>query len=115
MNAIQKTFTYVDVLYRLKEITKNRFFLDVYTCSRNDQKNGTIERLVTEAVLLCSYLDQYRKDSKVAFKWLNENGTIFISENQYKSIIEIICNRFICYIVYDLLYLPFVCEVILIV
>ena len=27
-------------------------------------------------VILCNYPDQYRKDSKAAFKWLNENGSI---------------------------------------
>ena len=77
MNAAQKAFTYVDALAReIRDITENRFFLDVYTCSRNDRKNGTVERIVTDTVLLCNYPDQYRKDSKTSFRWLNENGTI---------------------------------------
>ena len=60
----------------IREITENSFFKDVYTCSHNDRKNGTIERVVGDTVLLCNYPDQYKKDTKVGFKWLNENGTI---------------------------------------
>ena len=77
MNQAQKAFTYVDSFAQeIREITGNRFFLDVYTCSRNDQKNGTLERVVGDTVLLCNYPDQYKKDTKLGFKWLNENGTI---------------------------------------
>ena len=32
-------------------------------------------------VILCNYPDQYRKDSKIAFKWLNENASISDFEN----------------------------------
>lgn len=77
MNSSQKAFTYIDVFAReIREITGNRFFLDVYTCSRNDRKNGTLERIAGDMVLLCNYPEQYRKDTKQGFKWLNENGTI---------------------------------------
>lgn len=77
MNQAQKAFTYLDVFAReIRDITANRFFSSVYTCSRNDRKNGTLERIAGDMVLLCSYPDQYRKDTKQGFKWLNENGTI---------------------------------------
>lgn len=77
MNQAQRAFTYVDVFAReIRDITENRFFLDVYTCSHNDRKNGTLERVVGDMVLLCNYPDQYKKDTKLGFKWLNENGTI---------------------------------------
>lgn len=77
MNQAQKSFTYIDNFATdIRATTKNRFFLDIYTCNRNDQKNGTLERIIGDMVLLCNYPDQYRKDSKAAFKWLNENGTI---------------------------------------
>ena len=82
MNAAQKAFTYADVFAReIREITGNRFFLDVYTCNRNDRKNGTLERIVGDMVLLCSYPEQYRKDTKIAFKWMNENASIFDFES----------------------------------
>ena len=77
MNAAQKAFTYADAFAReIREITENRFFLDLYTCSRNDRKNGTLERVVGDTVLLCSYPEQYRKDTKTGFKWMNDNAAI---------------------------------------
>lgn len=77
MNQAQRAFTYADVFAReIRSLTENKFFLDVYTCSRNDRKNGTLERVVGDMVLLCNYPEQYRKDTVQGFKWLNENGTI---------------------------------------
>ncbi len=82
MNQAQRAFTYVDAFAgEIRDITGNRFFLDIYTCNRNDRKNGTLERIVGDMVILCNYPDQYRKDSKSAFKWLNENGTIADFDN----------------------------------
>lgn len=78
MNSSQKAFTYVDAFAReIRDITQNRFFLDVYSCSQKARINGTLERIVGDMVILCNYPDQYRKDSKQSFKWLNENGTIY--------------------------------------
>jgi len=77
MNSAQKSFTYIDAFAQeIRKIIENRFFLDVYTCSRNDRKNGTLERITGDMVILCSYPDEYRKDTINSFKWLNENGTI---------------------------------------
>lgn len=77
MNSAQRAFTYIDTFAReIREITENRFFMDIYTCSRNDRKNGTLERVVADMVILCNYPEQYRKDSKTSFKWLNENAAL---------------------------------------
>jgi len=76
MNAAQRAFTYATFAREIRDITESRFFLDVYTCSRNDKKNGTLERITGDMVILCSYPDKYRKDTINSFKWLNENGTI---------------------------------------
>lgn len=77
MNQAQKAFTYVDVFAKeIREIAGNRFFLDVYSCNRQARINGTLERVVGDMVLLSNYPDKYKKDTKVGFKWLNENGTI---------------------------------------
>lgn len=77
MNAAQKGFTYADEFApEIRTITGNRFFLDIYTCSRNDRKNGTLERVIGEAALLCKYPDLYRKDTKMNFKALNENASL---------------------------------------
>lgn len=78
MNTAQKAFTYVDAFAKeIRDLTENKFFLDVYTCSRNDKRNGTIERVIGETALLCNYPEQYRKDTKQGFKWLNENAAIY--------------------------------------
>lgn len=77
MNTAQKAFNYIDAFAReIRDIAENRFFLNTYTCCRNDRKNGTLERVICDTVLLCNYPDQYRKESKVAFLWLNNHGTI---------------------------------------
>lgn len=82
MNAAQKAFTYADIFAsEIRNITRNRFFLDIYTCSRNDRKNGTIERVIGETVLLCNFPDLYRKDTKINFKALNENASISDFDN----------------------------------
>lgn len=77
MNQAQRAFTYVDAFAReIRDITENRFFLDIYTCSRNDKKNGTVERIIGDTVILCNYPEQYKGKTLQNFKWLNENGTI---------------------------------------
>ena len=77
MNQAQKAFTYVDTFAKeIREITGNRFFLDIYACSRQSRINGSLERIVGDMVLLCNYPDKYKKDTKVGFRWLNENATL---------------------------------------
>ena len=67
---------YDEFAREIRDITESRFFLDVYTCNRNDRKNGTLERIVGDMVILCNYPEAYKKDSKRNFKWLNENASI---------------------------------------
>lgn len=77
MNAAQKAFTYADTFAReIRDITGNRFFLNIYTCSRNDRKNGTLERVVGDMVILCNYPNQYKGKTLQNFRWLNENASI---------------------------------------
>lgn len=82
MNQAQRAFTYIDTFAgEIRRIIENRFFLDIYTCNRNDRKNGTLERLVGDMVLLCNYPDMYRKETIQGFKWLNENAAICDFDN----------------------------------
>lgn len=82
MNQAQRAFTYIDAFAReIREIAENRFFLDLYSGSRKSRINGTLERIAGDMVLLCYYPEQYRKDTKQGFKWLNENGTIYDFNN----------------------------------
>lgn len=77
MNQAQRAFTYVDAFAReIREITENIFFKDMYSCSRKDRINGTFERVIGDMVLLSTYPNHYRKDTKAGFKWLNENATM---------------------------------------
>lgn len=77
MNSAQKAFTHIDTFAReIRDITENRFFLDVYTCSRNDKKNGTLERVTGDTVLLCNYPDMYKKETIQGFRWLNDNAAL---------------------------------------
>lgn len=82
MNTAQKAFTYSDEFAsEIRSIAGNRFFLDVYTCSRNDRKNGTVERVIGETALLCNYPDLYKKDTKTSFRSLNENASLSDFDN----------------------------------
>lgn len=82
MNTAQKAFTYVDSFAReIRRITENRFFLDIYSSSQKGRINGTFERISGDIVLLCSYPNKYRKDTKLEFKWLNENAALCDFEN----------------------------------
>ncbi len=82
MNHAQRAFTYIDVFAReIRDITDNRFFMDVYSSSQKGKINGTFERITGDMVLLCNYPDQYRKDTKQGFKWLNENASIYDFES----------------------------------
>lgn len=77
MNTAQKAFTYIDSYAReIRHITENRFFSDVYSSSQKGRINGTFERISGDIVLLCNYPNKYRKDTKLEFKWLNENAAL---------------------------------------
>ena len=77
MNTNQRAFTYLDSFASdVRQVMENRFFLDIYSCTRKGKINGTIERVIADTVLLCNYPDMYRKDAKQNFKWLNENACI---------------------------------------
>ncbi len=77
MSVNQKAFTYADNFATdIRQITQNRFFLDVYTCTGKGKINGTPERVVMDMVLLCNYPENFKKDAKKGFSWLNENATL---------------------------------------
>lgn len=77
MNTAQKAFTYVDSFAReIRRIAENRFFADVYSSSKKGKVNGTFERISGDIVLLCNYPKKYKKDTKIGFKWLNENAAL---------------------------------------
>ena len=60
----------------IRHIAENRLFSDVYSSSKKGKVNGTFERISGDIVLLCNYPNKYRKDTKLEFKWLNENAAL---------------------------------------
>ena len=82
MNTNQRAFTYIENFAAdVKQITKNRFFLNVYSDNLKGRINGTFERITADSVLLCNYPDEYKKETKKNFEWLNENACISDFEN----------------------------------
>lgn len=77
MNQSQKAYTYIDSFAReIRDITQNVFFKEMCSCGNKDRINGIYERLVGNMVILSYYPEQYKKDIKAAFSWLNENATM---------------------------------------
>ena len=72
---------YQEVLLCAGKVTKEDVKRKVYSCNSRDRINGTFERAIGDMVILCEYPEQYRKDTKASFKWLNENGTIMDFNN----------------------------------
>ena len=76
-NHVAMNTAHVDSFAReLRRITENKFFSDVYSSSQKGRVNGTFERISGDIVLLCNYPSKYRKDTKLEFKWLNENAAL---------------------------------------
>lgn len=75
MNTNQKAFT---CLYNfagyIREILNCRFFLDYSVFSDQEKNKGVAERVVVETVMCSNYLDSWKKQTKAACKFLNENG-----------------------------------------
>lgn len=90
MNTNQKAFTYIDNFAAdIRRVTENKFFLDIYSGTARAKINGTYERVIADMVLLCNYPDEYRKESKKNFEWLNENASIYDFESLDKLLIKL--------------------------
>ena len=74
MNVSQRAFTFVNNHARkIREILRKRFFAEAaYT--RNERKNGTLERLIMEAVMCMFHLDNWKKLGQLG-EYINENAT----------------------------------------
>ncbi len=90
MNTNQKAFTYIDNFATdIRRVTENRFFLDIYSGTAKARINGTFERVIADMVLLCNYPDEYRKESKKNFEWLNENANSYDFESLDKLLTKL--------------------------
>lgn len=63
--------------------------LTIYSGSARDKINGKFERIVGDMVLLCNYPDEYRKETRKNFEWLNENASLYDFESVDSLLTEI--------------------------
>lgn len=75
MNVSQKAFTFVDkYARRIREILKRKFFIEApYT--KAERKNGTMERILMESVMVMFHLDNWKKSGQIG-QYLNESASM---------------------------------------
>ncbi len=74
MNVSQKAFTFVDAhARRIREILKRKFFIEAkYT--KSERKNGTLERVLMESVMVMFHLNDWKRANQIG-AFLNENAS----------------------------------------
>lgn len=76
MNVSQKAFTFVDNYARkIREILKRRFFIECTGYTKNERRNGTLERIIMESVMGMFHLDDWKRSNQIG-KYLNENSAM---------------------------------------
>ena len=76
MNTNQKAFTYIDKFAnRIRKIMDSRFFLECNVYSDNDNEKGVVERIIVETVMCINYFDEWTKEAKKLFKYINDHAT----------------------------------------
>lgn len=76
VNGNQKAFMYLDNFASyIREIVSGRFFLDYSTFTASEKTKGVVERVIVETVMCSKYLDDWKKQTKAACKYLNLNAT----------------------------------------
>lgn len=82
MNVSQRAFTFVDKYARkIREILKKDFFIECTGYTKNERKNGTLERIIMESVMCMFHLDNWKKTNQIG-AYLNENSTM----NEFDSL-----------------------------
>lgn len=75
MNAAQKTFTFCDrYARRIREILKRKFFIECTGYTKNERRNGAIERIIMESIMVMYHLDSWRKAGQIG-AYLNDNAS----------------------------------------
>ena len=76
MNIAQKSFTFVDNYARdIREILRNKFFVNCKTYTENERTKGTLERLVMESVMCIFHFNEWKKGAQIG-SYLNENASM---------------------------------------
>lgn len=75
MNASQKAFTFVDNYAReIRGILKGSFFIECTGYTKNERKNGTLERIIMESIMCMFHLDNWKKLGQLG-EYINESAT----------------------------------------
>lgn len=76
MNVSQKAFTFVDNYARkIREILKKKFFIECTGYTKNERKNGTLERIIMESIMCMFHLDNWKKPGQIG-AYINENSSM---------------------------------------
>lgn len=76
MTTAQKSLTFCDrYARRIREILKRKFFIECTGYTKNERKNGSVERVLMESVMCMFHLDNWKK-SKQTGAYLNENSSM---------------------------------------
>ena len=59
----------------IKELSGHAFFNDCANYSQTADKNGTVDKVVSEAIMGLNFFDSWSKDAKKIGKYLNNNAT----------------------------------------
>lgn len=76
MNVSQKTFTFCDrYARRIREILKRNFFIECAGYTKNERRNGAVERIIMESIMVMYHLDSWKKAGQIG-QYLNDNATM---------------------------------------
>ena len=82
MVAAQKIVTYMDKVAKyVKALSGHAFFNDCANYSESSDKNGTVDKVVCEAIMSLNFFDSWNKDAKKIGNFLNENATKEVFDN----------------------------------
>lgn len=75
MNISQKAFTFCDkYARRIREILKREFFIGCTGYTKNERKNGSLERIIMETIMCTNHLDNWKKSAQIG-AFVNENAS----------------------------------------
>lgn len=74
-----------------KSISAMPFFKDCGNYSTPDTKNGTIERVVVESVMISNFADQWNKDLQTICDYIKDNATIEMFD-EYEDMVDRLTN-----------------------
>lgn len=75
MNANEQLFIHIPKFAdTIREIIKNKFFLDCNVITENEKDKGVLERVISESVMCMFHFDNWNKNGKKMAKYLNDNA-----------------------------------------